>query len=99
LTPGNPFEPTSKPRPWIPITTAGPGQPENQKELVAGVANHVLGVQDLIDACDQIRPPLCDVYNGATTVEMICGVFESHRQDGKTIDFPLQERGNALRLL
>lgn len=99
LTPGNPYQPTAEPRRWIPITTAGPGQPENQKELIAGVANHVLAVRDLIDACDQNRPPLCDVYSGATTVEMICGVFESHRQGGKVIEFPLLERGNALQLL
>jgi len=99
LTPGNPFQPMTEPRPWIPITTAGVGQPENQKALVSGVANHVLAVQDLVDACDQDRQPLCDVHAGATTVEMICGVFESHRQGGKTIDFPLQERGNALSRL
>ncbi|MEO2014912.1 MAG: Gfo/Idh/MocA family oxidoreductase [Fuerstiella sp.] len=97
--PGNPFQPTSEPRPWIPITTAGVGQPETQQDRIDGVANHVLAVRDLIDACDNDRPPLCDVHAGAVTVEMICGVFESHRQGGKTVDFPLMERGNALQHL
>jgi predicted dehydrogenase len=99
FTPGNPFQPTTKPRPWIPITTAGIGQPENQQELVAAVPNHVLAVRDLIGACDNNRQPLCDMHAGATTVEMICGVFESHRRGGETVDFPLEERGNALRSL
>jgi hypothetical protein len=33
------------------------------------------------------------------TVEMICGVFESHRQGGRAVAIPLKERGNALALL
>lgn len=99
FTPGNPFQPTAEPRPWIPVTTAGVGKSEPQKDLVAGVASHVLAVRDLISACDENRAPLCDVHAGAVTVEMICGVFESHRHGGKTVPFPLEERGNALRLL
>jgi len=99
FTPGNPFDTPSAPREWLPITTAGPGKPEPQPELVAGVANHVLGVRDLIEACDNDRQPLCDVHAGATTVEMICGVFESHRLGGATVNFPLKERDNALTRL
>ena len=99
FTPGNPYKPTSKPRPWIPITTAGLDRPESRPELVAEVHNHVLAVKDLMEACDTNRDPLCDARDGAVTVEMICGVFESHRQGGKTVEFPLTERGNALRLL
>lgn len=99
FTPGNPFEPGAKPRPWIPITTAGLGQPEDQQKRVAEVHNHVLGVRDLIDACDNSREPLCDVHAGALTVEMICAVFDSHRQGGRTVRFPLRERGNALQKL
>ena len=60
------------------------------------VHNHVLGVRDLIEACDNNRDPLCDVHAGATTVEMICAVFESHRQGGRTVEFPLKKRGNSL---
>lgn len=99
FTPGNPFQPTSEPRPWIPVTTAGVGVPENQQDKVTQVYNHVVGVRDLIDACDTNRQPLCDVHAGAVTIEMICAVFESHRQDGRTVSFPLTERGNALQKL
>lgn len=98
-TPGNPFQPTAEPRPWIPITTAGVGQPETQPNLVADVANHAIAVRDLIAACDDDRQPLCDVHAGAVSVEMICGVFESHRCGGAAVSIPLQERGNALQRL
>ena len=99
FTPGNPFQPTSQPRPWIPISTAGLGEPENQPELVVSVHTHVLAVDDLIEACDKNREPLCNAHAGAVTVEMICAVFESHRRGGETIEFPLKERGNSLQLL
>lgn len=99
LTPGNPFKPTSEPRPWIPITTGGVGEPEKRMDLVEGVHNHVLAVRDLIDACDADREPMCSVHDGAVTVGMICAVFESHRRGGQAVPFPLQERGNALELL
>lgn len=96
FTPGNPFHPTTEPRPWIPITTAGVGVMEDRPDQVQQVQNHVMGVRDLIDACDNHRRPLCDAQDGALAVEMICAVFESHRQEGKAIRFPLVERGNPL---
>jgi predicted dehydrogenase len=99
FTPGNPWQPTSEPRRWIPITSGGLDKPEAQPDVIENVHNHVLAVRDLIDACDQNREPLCDVHAGAITVEMICGVFESHRQGGKTVPFPLETRGNALQML
>lgn len=95
LIPGNPWKPTDERR-WVPITTAGVDQPEDQPDLVASVHNHVLGITDLISACDEDRDPLCDVRDGAVTVEMICGVFESHRQGGGTVSLPLTERDNPL---
>jgi hypothetical protein len=73
--------------------------PESQREKVAQVHNHVLAVRDLIEAVDEGREPLCGVHAGALTVEMICAVFESHRQGGKSVRFPLKERGNALERL
>lgn len=97
--PGSPYQPTSTPQPWIPITSAGVGKPESDPKTIAKVHNHVLAVEDLIDACDNDRQPLCDAQAGLTVVEMICGAFESHRQGGKTVTFPLQQRENALSLL
>lgn len=96
LAPGNPYKPALKAEPWIPITSAGPGRPEPHPDVVAQVHNHVLAVRDLIEACDAGRAPLCDVHAGAMTVEMICAVFESHRQGGRAVTFPLAERGSPL---
>jgi len=91
---GNPADPATLSETRIPITTAGVGKEEPQPETIAQVYNHLLPVLDLVDAVDNDRPPLCDSPQGATTVEMICAVFESHRQNGARVSFPLAERGN-----
>lgn len=99
LISGNPFQPSDKPRPWIPINTSGVGAPEDQPEVVDQVLNHVIPARDLIDAVTKDRKPICAAAEGALTVEMICGVFESHRQGGRAVALPLAERGNALTKL
>lgn len=99
LVPGNSFLETDKPRPWIPITSAGVGEPETLGELVRQVHNHVVPARDLIAAVSEGREPLCGARDGALTVEMICAVFESHRQGGSSVSFPLKERGNPLARL
>lgn len=93
---GNPFAAPKEPRPWIPITSGGVGRPEEKPELVKEVQEHVVAIKDLIEAVDKKRDPLCGLEEGAIMVEMICAVFESHRQGGKAVSFPLQERGNPL---
>jgi len=97
--PGNPFNPTEKPRPWLPITSAGVDKPEPVPGAIATVHNHVMAVRDLIDAVENDREPVCNLREGMTTVEMCCAVFESHRRGGAEVAFPLEERGNALRKL
>jgi predicted dehydrogenase len=97
--PGNPYAIAKGAREWIPITSAGLGQKEPDPDRIASVRNHRLAVRDLIDAVDTNRPPVCDVHAAATTVEMICAVFASHARDGQSVDFPLQERRNALERL
>ena len=99
LVPGNPFRPTGKPRPWIPISSAGPDQPEPRQDLVETVTHHVGPCRDLIDVIGSNRQPLCSVYEAAMTVEMICAVFASHQQNSKAVPFPLQQRNNALAML
>lgn len=94
--PGNPFKSSAEGKPWIPITSAGVGKEETAPELVRSVHNHVLPVRDLIEAVDNDRQPICDIREGATTVEMICGVFQSHKQKGQAVSFPLENRDNAL---
>ena len=99
LVPGNPFQPTAEPRPWIPITSAGAGESEPDPDTVAGVHNHVVPARDLIAAIRDDRDPLCSVHEAAMTVEMICAVFESHRQSGEAVAIPLEQRENALGLM
>ncbi|MDA0350084.1 MAG: Gfo/Idh/MocA family oxidoreductase [Verrucomicrobia bacterium] len=98
-SPGNPFDPASRSKGRIPITSAGLGMEENQPNLIASVHDHTLAIQDLIDAVDEDRNPLCDGRQGAMAVEMTCSVFESHRQNGAWVSFPLTERGNPLSRL
>lgn len=98
LIEGNPFTPTKEPRAWVPITSGGLNRPE-AVGVGADVANHVIAGRDLLAAMKDNRAPLCDGIAGATTVEMICAVFESHRLGGQRVTFPLQTRQNALGML
>ncbi len=96
LCPGNPFAPTAKPRPWLPISTAGVDRPEARDDLEEMVHQHGLPARDLVAAIRTDQQPLCNADQGALTVEMICAVFESHRQQSRAVEFPLAQRGNAL---
>ena len=97
--PGNPLGPSRESRPWIPFTTGGPGQEEPDLAAVQAVQNHVTPALDLVRAIHEDRQPLCDLAEGGMTVEMICAVFESQRQNGAAVTIPLKERGNALSKL
>lgn len=99
LCPGNPFQPTTEPRPWIAITSAGAGVPEPRNDLTEMVSHHGAPARDLIAAIRENRQPICDAHEGAMTVEMVCAVFESHRLSSQSVAFPLRERENALRNL
>lgn len=94
LVPGSPADPDSRANRRIPITTSGLGQEEPHTDTIINVQNHVLPVLDLIDSVDKDRSPLCEARQGAMAVEMVCSVFESHRQGGARVPFPLTERGN-----
>lgn len=84
---------------WTKITSAGVGEPEPLENSGLHGGN-VLAVNDLIDCiADPGRQPRCSMYDARWTVEMIAGVFESHRQGGTTIALPLQNRVNPLSLL
>lgn len=96
LCPGNPFQPTTSPRPWIPISSAGAGQPEPRDDLSDMVSHHGAAARDLIASIHEDRQPICNVFEGAMTVEMVCAVFESHRLGSQAVIFPLTERENAL---
>jgi len=93
--PGNPLGPTRESRPRIPFTTAGPGQPESNMNAVEAVHNHVHPAKDLMQVIHENSQPLCDLTEGGITVEMICAVFESHRQNGSAVSVLLKERENT----
>jgi len=99
LVRGNPFEPPKQSRPWVPITSAGPGQPEPLSDLRETVSHHIGPIRDLIATIDSERQPLCSVYEAAMTVEMIGAVFASHRADSQAVTFPLASRENELARL
>lgn len=96
FVPGNPFQPTSEPRPWIPISSAGIGKPEPIADLKTQVANHILPARDLIAAIEQDRPTLCSAEDGRVTLEMITAVFASHVEKGARVGIPLGSREHPL---
>lgn len=96
---GSPFDPVKTPRTWQIISTAGIGQPEPIANLGQHVGNHTLAVRDLIAAIKENRAPLCSDKEGHVLVEMTAAIFESHRQNGARVTFPLTERRHPLSLL
>lgn len=90
--PANPFQPSAKPRPWIPISSDGIGKPEPINDIGQQVANHIPVVHDLLSAIREDRPPLCSDVDGRATLEMVHGVYTSHVQGGKTVPLPLATR-------
>jgi predicted dehydrogenase len=93
---GCPFKPTEEPRTWTTISSAGVGVPEPDKDVAARVASHELAGRDLVAAIREDRAPLCSAEDGRAIVEMICAVFESHRQNGARVSLPLQDRQHPL---
>jgi predicted dehydrogenase len=96
LIEGNPFLPHTGPRAWVPISSAGPGKPEPIADLPMLVEKHVLPGRDLIAAIREGRAPLCDAQQGAMTVDMICAAFESHREGGRRVAIPLEDRSSPM---
>ena len=82
---------------WQPVTTAGIGKPETNKEATLHRGN-LAAVNDLIDAIEKDRQPISSVYDARAATEMIVAVFESHRQQGP-VSFPLKNRKNPLTML
>ncbi len=99
LVAGNPFKPGPTPRAWTPISSAGPAKPEPLQDLAETVSHHVGPARDLLASIRDNRDPLCGPKDAATTVEMICAVFDSHRRGSRAVALPLKFRGNALSQL
>jgi predicted dehydrogenase len=99
LLAGSPFGPNDKARTWVPITTGGVGKAEPIKDIRLLTAGHVGPGRDLIAAIKENRAPLCSAEDAREILEMVMGVFESHRQNGQRVALPLKERGNPLAKL
>lgn len=99
LLAGSPFGPNDQPRTWVPVTTAGVGQPEPIKDIRKLVGGHVAAGLDLIAAIRENREPLCSARDSRVTLEMTMGIFESHRQHGQRIELPLKDRQHPLAKL
>ncbi len=96
---GNPHNPAAATDPWVPITSAGIDRSETIADLATRIASHQAAGEDLIEAIEQNRAPLCDAAAGRTTIEMLCAVFESHRRGGARVTLPLQTRDHPLSLV
>ena len=89
---GNPNQPSTDPMAWRPITSAGVGQPEPVEDIRDLVGGHLAPVRDLIEAIGEDRDPLCSATDGRVVVAMTMAVFESHRQGGARVRFPLERQ-------
>jgi predicted dehydrogenase len=53
-------------------------------------------IEDLLDAIESNREPRSSGRVARSVLEMIMGIYESHRCDGARIPLPLAHRGNPL---
>ena len=94
---GTPWNPTPEPTAWQPIGQDGPGTPHFPAKKIQDVHRHITACNDLFASMqDKARLPLCNHLDGKETVEMVVATFESHRQGGKAVPFPIQAKDNPL---
>ena len=84
-------------KPWVEISSAGLGKPDPLAKLGPHHGN-VAALKDLIAAVASDGKPQADLADARAGLEMIVGVFESHRQ-GTAVSFPLSNRQDPLALL
>jgi predicted dehydrogenase len=84
---------------WSPGRSGAPWKAVEPAPGATGLhAGNVAAVNDLIEAIEKDRAPLCGIEAARMTVEMIAAVFESHRE-GRPVQLPLENRENPLRSL
>src|SRR6185295_4167683 len=75
---------------WQDVSSEGIDKPEPIKD--GGLhGGNILAVKDLLAAIEENREPKMGVYDARWTIEMIMGVFESHRTGGP-VTLPLKNR-------
>ena len=82
---------------WQTISSQGVGKPETRQGRGLQGGN-VAAINDLLDAIEQNRLPLCNIYEARATIEMIMAVFESQRLQAP-VPLPLTSRKHPLSLL
>ena len=93
---GTPWNPSPNSRSWQPIGLEGPGSKSLTQNQLHDVHHHITACEDLISAIENDQQPLCNHVEGMETIEMVMGAFESHRQGGKSVPFPLLIKSNPL---
>ncbi len=95
--PDSSWAPGRSGRKWIPVSSAGVGQPEplENRGLPGG---NILAAGALIAATEEDRLPEASIYEARTATEMIVAVFESQRVGGP-VPLPLANRQNPLTML
>jgi len=93
---GNPFQPSTEPRAWQPISTGGIGVAETIPDIPKQVTSHLLSVRDLLASIRENRAPLCSAADGRIVLEMTMGVFASHVKGGSRVTLPLENRQHPL---
>jgi len=91
---GSPFRPTGDMSEWIPVTSAGLGQPEPLTDIRDRVGGHLDAARDLMAAIRDKRDPLCSARDARVTVAMILAVFASHKQGGARVALPMESGEN-----
>lgn len=79
----------------IPLTSSGLGKPE-MRDIEGTVRNHLAAIHDLIHCLERGGSPICGLEEGTSTVSFVSSVFESYRQGGKVVGFPLENRTHPL---
>ena len=82
---------------WLEVTSAGIDRPEPIKKIGNSEGNRIAAL-DLIAAVREDRQPLCGMYDGRGTLEMIHAAFESHRLQHR-VTMPLVNRQHPLTML
>lgn len=92
FVPGNPFQPQPATRPWVPISSAGIGEPEPIADIHQQIAGHLIPARDLMRSIETGKDPACGLDESRITIEMICAIYESHASGGSRVKMPLENR-------
>ena len=82
------WEPCKSEQAWEPLELAG-----HTGKTIAG--GHVLAIEDLIGAIEEDRDPICSGRDGAKTIEMVMGCYES-QITGARVYLPMKNRTHPL---